>query len=350
MMSNCEKLYIFNPDTDMALGSNCHNYTPPINIQNFIRKLALLPALYAKNDSSILLPYGLNRFDACNLAYYDVVKSKNIKLVIDYDLTNKSFYIIPWGWDETLCNRLSRKGIIAVDTQNNILDFNKICRVRKELSHRRISIEIHKLLFHYLGDTGIKIPIEFSDSDAALNWVAKNSGCYLKSPWSSSGKGIFHYCDSNKHLVEAWINATIKKQGSIMAEVGELRALDFATEWIVKDAKAQYVGLSVFKVNEHGNYQGNYLASEEELTKIVASYTDCFTPQLIDALRQTIDELISPFYNGQLGVDMLVTKDGRLNPCVEVNLRNTMGHVALSLCKQGVKDEYFEPGKFVNFK
>jgi len=88
-MSNCEKLYIFNPDTDMALGSNCRNYTPPINIQNFIRKLALLPALYAKNDSSILLPYGLNRFDACNLAYYDVVKSKNIKLVIDDDLTYK---------------------------------------------------------------------------------------------------------------------------------------------------------------------------------------------------------------------------------------------------------------------
>ena len=48
------------------------------------------------------------------------------------------------------------------------------------------------------------------------------------------------------------------------------------------------------------------------------------------------------------GVDMLVTIDGRLNPCVEVNLRNTMGHVALSLCKQGVIDEYFEPGKHVN--
>ena len=350
MVSNCEKLYVFNPDTDMALGSNCRNYTPPINIQSFIRKLALLPALYAQNDSLILLPPGLNRLDSCNLIYYDIVKSKNIKLITDEDLTKKYFHVIPWGWDETLCNRLSRKGVIVADTQNNILNFNEICSIRKALSHRRISIKIHKLLLQHLGDTGINIPIEFTDSNMAYDWASNNLGCYLKSPWSSSGKGIFHCCESNKHLVEAWINATIKKQGSILAEVGELRALDFATEWTVKDAKAQYEGLSVFKVNEHGNYQGNYLASEKELTDIVASYTDCFTPQLIDALRQTIDELISPFYNGPLGVDMLVTKDGRLNPCVEVNLRNTMGHVALSLCKQGVKDEYFEPGKFVNFK
>ena len=50
---------------------------------------------------------------------------------------------------------------------------------------------------------------------------------------------------------------------------------------------------------------------------------------------KTLDRLKGK-YKGPLGVDMMIVKDYLaggyfLHPCVEVNLRRTMGHVALSI-------------------
>jgi hypothetical protein len=52
---------------------------------------------------------------------------------------------------------------------------------------------------------------------------------------------------------------------------------------------------------------------------------------LLDNVKQNIVSRIRPDgYVGPFGVDMMVTKEG-LHPCVEVNLRRTMGHVALAI-------------------
>ena len=39
-------------------------------------------------------------------------------------------------------------------------------------------------------------------------------------------------------------------------------------------------------------------------------------------------EMVAPHDTGPLGVDMLAGNDGTLNPCIELNLRRTMGFVA----------------------
>jgi hypothetical protein len=48
-----------------------------------------------------------------------------------------------------------------------------------------------------------------------------------------------------------------------------------------------------------------------------------------------IDDLIAPHYNGYLGIDMMLYWDENgkiaLNPCVEVNLRMTMGMVTAAM-------------------
>ena len=52
---------------------------------------------------------------------------------------------------------------------------------------------------------------------------------------------------------------------------------------------------------------------------------------LLDSIKQKITEQLRlPGYVGPFGIDMMVTKEG-LHPCVEINLRRTMGHVALSI-------------------
>lgn len=39
-------------------------------------------------------------------------------------------------------------------------------------------------------------------------------------------------------------------------------------------------------------------------------------------------------YSGPFGIDMMVLNGGKIHPCVELNLRGTMGHVALDLTQK----------------
>jgi hypothetical protein len=66
-------------------------------------------------------------------------------------------------------------------------------------------------------------------------------------------------------------------------------------------------------------------------------------------------------YEGVFGVDLLIYTDEnnkiRINPCLEINVRHTMGFLALrfekliSQNKKGIFSTYYQPGKsFYDFK
>lgn len=65
--------------------------------------------------------------------------------------------------------------------------------------------------------------------------------------------------------------------------------------------------------------------------------------ELLDTVRQRIiDNALLDDYRGPFGIDMMVVSaEGgyRLHPCVEINLRRTMGHVALALSAADVDGE-----------
>ena len=56
--------------------------------------------------------------------------------------------------------------------------------------------------------------------------------------------------------------------------------------------------------------------SQTELLKVKQSAIDSLTG------------LIPAWYNGFCGLDMMILKSGEIIPCVELNLRTTMGHVS----------------------
>lgn len=71
------------------------------------------------------------------------------------------------------------------------------------------------------------------------------------------------------------------------------------------------------------------------------------------AVQKAIEQILSAIYGsvycGYLGVDMLVYKDSEgnyaLHPCIEVNMRYTMGMVALRIFKG-----YVSPSKVGSFR
>ena len=115
---------------------------------------------------------------------------------------------------------------------------------------------------------------------------------------------------------------------------------DFAAEFYAHDSgRVEFEGISVFHT-QNGKYTGNVIADEEEKRFRLARYVDTdLLDVIIGRIEEIMPELLRGRYTGPFGVDMMAVADmpsGRLklHPCVEINLRRTMGHVALSLAEK----------------
>ena len=103
------KLYVFNPDTDMALANNEENYIAPASARRMAQDLALLPIWYAQPGSAVLAP------SAYNADYLQIMKRMfplSVQLVTEPELPDYAeSQIIPWGWNLAFRKRMLKGGI-----------------------------------------------------------------------------------------------------------------------------------------------------------------------------------------------------------------------------------------------
>lgn len=360
------KLYVFNPDTEMALANNNKYYTAPSSIRRFINNLCLLPALYADNkhkfslsdnalssptvkDIAILLPSGISD-DLCKLPYYDLIYQKQISIIPYNKLSDISSQITeacPWGWNASVKHHLLSAGInsVILPTDSGITEL-------RILAHRSTTIDILGYLTEYFcNDPLVKHlsnlpPICFTDPTEALQYIDIKQKCVIKQPWSSSGRGVFFVTKGVDKSVEQIVAGTISHQKSIIVENMWEKSFDFATEWYIHDGEVSFEGLSAFRTDTHGNYAGNIINTQAYIEYIISKYCSTNTLHVaIDTIGKALEHVIGKRYSGPLGVDMLCDIYGNINPCVEINLRNTMGHVALSLWEQYKQPSVFYPGR-----
>lgn len=198
----------------------------------------------------------------------------------------------------------------------------------RNLSHRRTTIAFFRELSSFL-DPEIEIPQEITLAEDGISTFRLTHCLFFKAPWSSSGRGVMLTDDLEEKHVAPWLRGIIRRQGSVMMEKAYDRKLDFATEWVCRDNKARFIGYSVFNVSRRGKYQSNRTGSQQELLNVIEGATDRWTPDIIGLQQKAIEKIIAPYYSGPLGIDMLVTDSGAINPCVEINLRHTMGMIEL---------------------
>ncbi|WP_443962282.1 hypothetical protein [Prevotellamassilia timonensis] len=91
----------------------------------------------------------------------------------------------------------------------------------------------------------------------------------------------------------------------------------------------------MFDTTETGGYTGNTLALQAALERVLARQFDG-----LDILKEICSAVLSQHiaarYEGPLGVDMMLVKMAQgimLHPCIVVNLRRTMGYVALDVAR-----------------
>ena len=319
-----KEVYLFNPEHDLALAHGAHNYTAPPFARQFRRDLRLLPAWVAPAGSYIAIP------DDCSVDedrrwlqdHHLDITPVPISQIADLG----DCRIQPWGWDATLRHQLLQAGV----SPDNLPTDEQLDWIRR-LSHRRTSIAVHQAL----GNAFSPCPVELSTVNEVTAFMRQHPGYYLKMPWSGSGKGIYRVLDpqGDRH-VHHWIEGALRRQGSLLCEVGLDRVQDFAIELLCRDGVTMLMGYSVFDSDFHSQFGAGRVAPREELHELLQGmYPDL--DSVIGQLIIAINELIAPHFNGPLGIDMMLYWDekGRIaiNPCVEVNLRMTMGMVTAAM-------------------
>lgn len=333
---NHKRLLVFNPETDFALASGLAHYTAPAKIRQLKHSLAFLPALYGKCGDIILIPESFSDtvVDGKSevLPYRKLCQRKGIYAMTPSALKNVLMQnslcideVLPWGWNRTIRAELAEIGI-----NDSILPSDSRLETLRSISHRRTSI----IFNHELNAlTGLKTPLseEFDSEDESMEYMRLNPGCYFKSPWSSSGRGVLVGGMLEERLTLEWIHGSIRRQGSVMAEKACSRIIDFATEWMCKEGSVTFLGFSLFTTTRGGSYIANVIDTQNNIEKEIALHSPISTERLLESQQIVIEKIVAPYYDGPLGIDGCASADGDFRPCLELNLRMTMGLISLHL-------------------
>ena len=323
-------LHIFNPEHDIALAANLSNFTSPHAGRQLRHDLGWLPAIWA-SDGYVLV----EDVEAAKRDFARVMHRSFDRFVDKHQLGKLGItHVEPWGWDLALRSFLLRYGVEAVPTEDEI-------GVIRDLSHRKHAVDLLKVL-DFEGTTGQSWQAD--GMAAVLQALDEHQQIVVKAPWSSSGRGVRFIEGALMSAQQRWIENVIAAQGSVVVETYCHKVKDFGMEFESDgEGHVRYLGLSLFHT-QNGAYTGNILASEDEKREMINHYiSDDLLTAVQEKICAVLGDLYCHQYTGPFGVDMMVVRGDNqqhflLNPCVEINLRRTMGHVALALSKQVPSD------------
>lgn len=323
-------LHIFNPDHDLALAANMPTFTSPHVARQLRYDIGHLPALWAKDGDAILVEnssYAHRELAKLNssLQSFGAPPCRNIIFTeVDQLSSLPVSDIEPWGWNSALAYRLEHSGVSP-----SLLPSASSLSLIRQLSSRTTA---HHLLPQLSTIEGTKGESFVCGSLCEVEEYLKQYGnIVIKAPWSSSGRGLRFGLGTLTDHQRGWIRNIIIRQGFLTVEPYYNKVKDFGMEFFAnEDGCLSYCGLSLFSTH-NGAYTGNIIATEQAKRTMLSSYVQL---SLLDTICNRICQMLPALlgdYHGPVGVDMMVLTGGIVHPCVEINLRRTMGHVALAI-------------------
>lgn len=312
-------IHYFNPGHETAVLNASKYYQLPGMVAKMQEDLALLPAWYASPGDFVLVGSRLE-----NPLTHHVE-----------ELGLKPFVVEPWG--------ISPQSIHYLEMLNRQYGLRlQIPEWRDEYRFLGSRFAAQRILGFLMGivseiDRDI-FPRFYSCLDDIEKVIgAARSRLLLKSPYSSSGRGLLWlYPGTLAQSERQIIGGMLKKQRRVSLEKALDKCLDFSMHFEIGGGEGtRFIGYSVFLTNDKGAYESSSLAAQEILEKQI---TDFINKYLLQKVRETLTGILhgmySPYYRGNLGVDMLVYSSGNrfgLHPCVEINMRKSMGYLAIRL-------------------
>ena len=327
-------LHVFNPEHDIALGANLANFTAPRAGRQLRADLGWLPALWAADGDMVMVGDVASASRQWKRMAGRVVGIKGVgsaarKEIVfvsgkEPDSIRSVTAVDVWGWDRALRAEMIRKGVDV-----SILPADDYIERVRQLSHRRTAA---RLLPQLRRDGTVGEAFECATTEEVEELMNHYGRVVVKVPWSSSGRGV-RFVAAADCSFDAWLRGVLTRQGSVMVEPQYDKVKDFGMEFYADGrGSIRYEGLSLFHT-ANGAYIGNILATEQAKRAMIGRYVPL---ALLDSICEDIlADLDLADYRGPFGIDMMVVKAHgdtlALHPCVEINLRRTMGHVALAM-------------------
>lgn len=285
----------YNPGYEAAFSSASDKgaYTPPKNVVSLRRDLATLPLYWAQKGEKVLVPESLPR---------------RFRTPVMVSKCDRDDEVLPWGYSPEV-RSLSERIMYSDDEMAYFAD-----RVR--------SLELYAAILR-LDDGGlfgekIRLPRLISEGDQLPDYPY-----VLKKLRSSSGRGVTFFPDP------ILSPSVYEGKDTVIAETLFPKVEDVGFEFVrSEEGRVTFLGTSLFET-ETGRYVGNRLGEngyKHRLEREFASY--------LSLIQRALEAFDFRGYIGPLGIDTLTYCRGEelaIAPLIEINIRRTMGHLALDL-------------------
>ena len=322
------RLLLFNPGHEMVpevIGKK--PYVPPPVVRTMMRDLGLLPAWLTKSRQDLVF---------CPEATLPVPQTHPLKpevrlqQITDTAHLSNDYTLDMWGQSPVWLTALRHRYPWLTSISSPPYPYELYAR-----SHRR---EAARCL-EAIGRGEIAAHWFTSIDDFLKQWQQRfppDSALLAKLPSSSSGRGLLWLSAPPTDNEIDLLTKALRRAGSFSVEP----VLDIRQDWAAEfysDGKGtlDFVGWSRFDTNKRGAYLGNRLATQ---TDLIAELTQAVGARAHEAaiasVKNYLRERFASLYTGYIGVDMAVYAQGGrllLHPCIEINVRYTMGVAAILL-------------------
>ncbi len=264
---------------------------------------------------------------------------------------------LPWGW-----NYNTRKALLEAGCAEAELPTMGDLELLRAWSGRAEVIGWQRRCNEHLaglpGFEPLVLPRALRSAEELHAAVAEQTSPFLlKAPWSSSGRGLcWSRVTPHKVLLRRG-EAIVRDMGCVLMEPEYRKVQDGAMLFYVdEERKVSFVGYSLFETDDMGTYREGRVMSLEAMEQELCRWVPLSLLHAVQALYccEILPERCAKLSHnryplGYVGVDMMIyqTEAGKyaLHPCVEMNVRCTMGVVARRAAQRLLAPE--ARGKFV---
>ena len=371
MTESLPDVYLFNPTCEYAVANGYASWQPNRLLQKMEEDLGSIPLFFARPTDMVLAkkvpaPEFLAALEKIGITPPRFISTDEITKNRQF-INEPKQQLLPWGWSPAAHRLLTPlKNSCAEDFKKSPV-FNWKPEYR-EIYSKKFALGILETLLPELPPKKNlpphllpKVCSTKAELKASLHRWGK---IMVKAPWSSSGRGLQRV--SKTPVVEkVWekLLGIINEQGYAIAEPLLDKVLDVAFQFELKQGKVHFLGISRFLTDNKGQYQGNFLNGwPEDLNATVLHFAESLPEMLVEPLIKTLENsLLAKYYEGNFGVDTLIFRDEkanlRVNPCLEINVRQNMGLLSLRVEKmispgsRGYFRTFYQQGlSFLEFK
>jgi uncharacterized ferritin-like protein (DUF455 family) len=300
--------------------------------------LELLALAWCRRDDIAVLR---RRPSPEHLSHLQEVGIELPEIVVEKDLSSlegrKLGGMKPWAWSPDAANIFRP---LAEDLSPTVP-----LQWREALPHEWISKEIGIRLEEELGwveERGV-VCRSVEEAWGAVRKGLSRGAVLVKAAYSCAGRGHFRIeTETPEAAVDAWLQQAMTRHRCVIVESWLNRLLDFSALYEIDSDTAHLVGMTIVENDAAGRYLGTRVSHkwgsmlEPEMAAFL--FKEC---QVMDWYERAIPEVLQrllPGYTGPVGVDAMVHRraDGSwaLKPVVELNVRMSMGRVAIELQKR----------------